>query len=468
MRRLYSILVLSAGLGLAASVPARPASPVGSALPQATLGANGEVYLARSGTLAALFPKAKDAASDPDRSVLALDILKPGETVERLLVPGTEGTDDEGSPTLLFEESSNTLFLVWETRLSHIYPVLTLAAFDAASEQFTEGIPVLGNPLAVKTAPQLAVTRDTYSLPGSTELRHRTFIHLMWGEENGAGLYQTFYTPIVLENGAFVGHNPIYCLNDLDKTTDTSAAALTAELVHAQRVQPGHDDQTVVATFTSPVTGRVVTIEVDVLSAQLGMLADGARMHIVDIGRRLAFPARQQQIADAVYNYLLENGKAYYPEIVQTIAEQIRTEIQRSTAKGIEQIADAARMHIVDIGAKYSGRGLRNIAGASSQIVEIAGNMPTLALSKPPLTHLIQFRVASSRVAPALPSGSGPVSLFASKDGQDVLAAWSEATRALYRISNGNGWDEAREIRFSDNIDRSKAYEILEQKVKNR
>ena len=125
-------------------------------------------------------------------------------------------------------------------------------------------------------------------------------------------------------------------------------------------------------------------------------------------------------------------------------------------------------MHIVDIGAKYSGRGLRNIAGASSAIVEIAGNVPTLALSGPPLTHLIQFRVASSRVAPGLPSSTGPVSLFASKDGQDVLAAWSEATRAMYRISNGKGWEEIREIRFSDNIDRAKAYEILEQKVKNR
>jgi hypothetical protein len=209
-------------------------------------------------------------------------------------------------------------------------------------------------------------------------------------------------------------------------------------------------------------------VEVDVLPAQLSMLADDARMHIVDIGHKLSFPARQQQLADDVYKYILENSKAFYPEIAQTIAEQIRTEIQQNTGNGIEQVAGKARMHIVDIGAKYSGRGLRNIAGASPEIVEIAGNIPSLALSRPPLTHLIQFRVASSRVAPGLPSGTGPVSLFASKDGQDVLAAWSEMARAVYRISSGNGWGEEREIRFSDNIDRAKAYEILEQKVKNR
>jgi predicted RNA methylase len=100
--------------------------------------------------------------------------------------------------------------------------------------------------------------------------------------------------------------------------------------------------------------------------------------------------------------------------------------------------------------------------------VEIAGNASSQALPSPVLTHLIQFRVSSSRMAPGLPSGTGQISLFASKDGQDVLAAWSEPTRAVYRISNGNTWDELREIRFSENIDRAKAYEILEQKVKNR
>lgn len=469
MRRILSLFLLSAGLlwaGLGHASALWAASPANS---QATLGADGEVYLARSGTFGALFPQTKGTSGDPDRSVLALDILKPGEAPRRLLVPGTEGTDDEDLPVLLFEESSNTLFLVWETRLSHIYPVLTLAAFDTASEQFTEGIPIIGNPMAVKTPPQLAITRDTYSQPGSPEVRHRTVIHLMWGEENGAGLYQTFYTPIVLENGAFVGHNPIYCLNDLDKTTDTAAAALPSELVRAQRIQPGRDGQTVVTAFTSPVTGRVVTIEIDVLSAQLSQLADGARMHIVDIGRRLSFPARQQQLADNVYAHILETGKAFYPEIVQTLAEEVRTQIQQSTGQTLELLAEKARMHIVDIGAKYSSRGLRNINGASStDIVEIEGNVPSTALSKPPLTHLIQFRIASSRVAPGLPAGTGPLSFFTAKNGNDVLVAWSETTRAVYRISNGGGWEEAREIRFSENIDRAKAYEILEQKVKNR
>ena len=67
MRRLYPTLVLCAGLGLAASGSRAAGEPSGS-VPQATLGASGEVYLARNGTLAALFPKAQGATSDPDRS----------------------------------------------------------------------------------------------------------------------------------------------------------------------------------------------------------------------------------------------------------------------------------------------------------------------------------------------------------------------------------------------------------------
>lgn len=89
-------LLFCAGLGLAASAAWPAASQ------QATLGAAGELYLARTGSYGDLFPGAKGTGIDAGSAVLALEIVRPGQAAERVLVPGTESTDEEELPALLF------------------------------------------------------------------------------------------------------------------------------------------------------------------------------------------------------------------------------------------------------------------------------------------------------------------------------------------------------------------------------
>lgn len=458
----FTVLLL-ASLSLAAIAPlsAQPAQQ------GAALGAGGEVFLVKTGTYAELFKGGDPAqAKNP---VLALEIVKPGEPARRYLVPTTGGSDIELAPSLLFEESSNTLFLLWESRLYGIFPVLKVAGFDGM--KWIEPVEI-GNPTAMKSSPQFIITRDSYNVLAEEdrEVRTRTIVHLLWGEETGSGSFQTLYTPIILENGAFttaVSRAQIFSLGDLDPSPATAAAGrgeLPGNMTSAVRLQPGRDSQTVVAAFVSPETRRVVSVEIDVLPAELSLLADDARSHIIDIGRQSAYPANLKLIADRARSHIIDIGRRFFQnEVALSIGEQIQVGILASQGKDdLEMLADVARSHIIDIGARLAGRGLLQATGtAVSSIVEVAGSS-----TEEPLQHLFQFRLASSRPAPE--AGSSAVTLFASKTGKNVLIAWAEPQRVLYRESQGDEWLGVQEIKLTSSVDRERAYQILEQRMNRR
>jgi hypothetical protein len=442
---------------------------------QATLGSDGELYIARTGAYRDLFAKGSPGYRpeiDGASPVLALDVIVPGAAAaRRVLVPGTEGSEIEGIPSLFFEDSSQTLFMVWESRLNRIFPVLMLGGFDG--RDWIEPIQINGNPMSVKTSPQLAVTHDSYQVGGDdSETRQRAVIHLLWGEENGAGSYETFYTPIILQNGTFIGKNPVYRLNDFDAAKVSALPTLDPDLLHALRIQPGRDGQTVVAAFTSPVTQRVVSLEIDVLPAQLGLLADDARAHIIDIGRRLSYPAKLQQIADVARAHIIDIGRAFQPEIAASLADKVRELIlANGGSANLSSIADLARAHIIDIGAKLSGRGLRSLNAESTTLAtaEISADPATLPAGPsvvPSLTNLIQFRLASNRPVPQ--AGQGTVSFLLSRSGEEMLVAWAQADRVQYITSNGTGWNVMRELPLSATIDLERAFEILAQRLNSR
>jgi hypothetical protein len=448
---------------------------------QATLGADGELYIARTGAYRDLFAKGSPGYRpdiDGAAPVLALDVITPGAAARRVLVPGTEGSEIEGIPSLFYEDSSQTLFMVWESRLNRIFPVLMLGGFDGRG--WIEPIQINGNPMSVKTSPQLAVTHDSYQTgqPGNTgdneseAPQQRSVIHLLWGEENGAGSYETFYTPIILQNGTFIGKNPVYRLNDFDAAKVSALPTLDPDLLHALRIQPGRDGQTVVAAFTAPVTQRVVSLEIDVLPAQLSLLADDARAHIIDIGRRLSYPAKLQQIADVARAHIIDIGRAFQPEIAASLADKVRELIlANGGTANLTSIADLARAHIIDIGAKLSGRGLRSLNAESTTLAtaEISADPAALPAGPsvvPSLTNLIQFRLASNRPVPQV--GQGAVSFLLSRSGEEVLVAWAQADRVQYITSNGADWNVMREIPLSTTISLERAFEILAQRLSSR
>jgi hypothetical protein len=438
-----------------------------SAQRETVLGPNGELYTVRAGTFGELFPGQQNVpAANP---VLALDVEKPDTTRVRLLVKGTEGTDVDSAPFLLYEDVSNTLFLVWEIRLGGVFPVLMLSGYK---DSWLDPFAIIDYPFSLKSSPQLAVTYDSYVEEGDTPAavpttKQRTILHLFWGQESdsgNAGDTETFYSPIFLENGKFLGRSPAYRLDDLDDShADTLAgAALPPQLIKVQR---GRDQRTLMVAFGA--AGRLNTLEIGALPAQWGRIADGARSHIIDFGARL-YPNHLATLASEVKGEVIKRGSATFdPEVLRSLADQVEIYIANAAPKTpLKVIADGARSHIIDFGARLSGRGMKNSQAASSSLVEVNPSELEMADgdSAAPSQILQMGRVASW---PAPETGSN-AQVFVSESGERALICWADKNRVVYRESNGAGWTAPLELRLSDSVDLQRAYEILEQRVRNR
>lgn len=469
-----SILAWSLGFGLMACAASAAVHR------EAALGAEGELYQVRAGSYGSLFPNGTGARTFPTAStpVLALEISRPGAAVQRLLVPGTDNPDVESSPSLVVEESSQAIFLVWEIRINSIHSILKVSSFDG--EHWSEPIEVSRNPSSLKTAPQLAITRDAYSTvspQGEPVARQRTILHLIWAEEQGGNdVYKARYTPLVVEKGLQLGRSPVYDLNVYQNTGafEVVAAGAPSGLIRTPVIQSGRDGRTVVVAFADAETHRLTTVEIDSLPAELSRLADGARAQIVDLGARHSYPANRAAMAAQVRTGIVQIGGAFHPEVVQSIAERIHDLVVDSAAKGrnLVSLAEEARAQIVDLGAKLSGRGLRHQQNSStsaivSEIVESTFEPeanPEAGTEESRASHLIQFRLASSRPLPQL--GAGDIRVFVSENGEQLILAWVQGDRVKYRSSQGEGWTDIRELVLSENLTQQKAFDILEQRVR--
>ncbi|HVR99268.1 MAG TPA: hypothetical protein VMW27_21790 [Thermoanaerobaculia bacterium] len=434
------------------------------------LGADGELYQVRTGTYGQLFPRGQE--HERETPVLVLDVIQTDGTTVRHLVPETETEALENNPSLIYEEDSHTVFLLWESRFNY-HPILMLTGFDG--EDWSEAIEVIGNAFADKSSSSLTVTRDTYEVKdaeGNPVVKHRTVLHMLWEETNSVGLNETLYTPVILENGTFLGRSPIFKLNDFDRSPEpANAAEVPVELVRRPKIQPGRDGRTVVAVFASSTTRRLTALEIDVLPAQITQLADGARAYIIDLGAR--HNGNLRAIADDARAYIIDLGVAFQPEVARSIADSLHAYILSqgpvSGVPGVRSLADRARAYIIDLGARLTGRGLRNTTGTSTSPTETFDVKPTPLSGTSATTgqaQLIQIRVTSNRAVPRVGTGTD-FHLFVSESGQDVLVAAASADRVQYRRSDGAGWKDLQEIRLRDGMDLNRALEILERQVRN-
>jgi hypothetical protein len=457
------------GCGLAAPRPSFATSH------DSALGVGGEVYQVRAGRYGDLFPGGQAAtAATP---VLAVDVTRSGSPVQRVLIPDTVDFASESSASLLYEDDSQTVFVLWES-YEGIHPILKLAGFDGTS--WSAPITVVGNPFAPKTSPQFAITRETFQDvtddgTGTMITKHRTSLHLLWQEEGAsAGSIDTFYTPVIFIDGVCTGSNPVYNLSDfLPAGTE---ADIQPTLLKAPTIQSGRDQRTVVVAFASQSKGQMATVEIDVLPEELSRLSEEARSHIIEIGAAL-YPGHLPDLATKARSHIIEIGIAFHPELASTLADQVSTTIQTSISTDLPDLAQKARSHIIEIGAKLSSRGLRNASeDALSQIVQVddpasrgaGGGANFAALSTPTASaaYLIQIRVASHRPIPRV--GPGNVVVFVSEAGEDALVSWAQADKVLYRLSSDATWTDPRTLLFSPTVDIAKAYAILGQRVRNR
>ncbi len=429
----------------------------------AVLGSRGEIYLAKAGTYRSLFPTGGEA--EAGNQVLAIEVTKASSSTQRFLVPFTKGIEPESSPALIYEDDSDILFVVWESRITPLNSVLMLAGFDGT--HWTSPIQLSGNPFSSKSSPQLAITRDSFPMPGeggTTVMRRRTVLHLIWEEEGAPGSFEILYTPVILEEGNYLGLNPVYHLSDFIADGDSgSSFAPPLALIHSPVLQNGQDSRTVVVAFASSQGRWLTGLVIDVLPEELSLLAGGVRSNIIDIGRQGTYPSNRTAVAEKSRSAVINQGAAFHSDVISYMADQVYAQILTDRSDDLVALAEKVRSNIIDIGVRLSGRGLRDRDGvAKARLAQIDDPQQRPEASP---THLIHFRVTDSRPTPQV--GSNSVRLFVSEDGEDMLISWLERDRVLYRMSRNDGWTEQREIRLSESVNLDRAYEILTQRVRN-
>jgi hypothetical protein len=425
------------------------------------IGSAGEIYLTRVGSYGVLFPKGN--AYPASNVVLTLEISRPRQAPDRVLVPGTEGADVESASLAIYEEESKTLFLVWQSNFSGINRLI-LRSFKDGS--FGPPIEVAaGTFQASMSAPQAVVTRNEFSVAmedGGTATFHRTLIHLIWWQGAEAG-NQVLYAPITLLEGEYTGWHPVYSLYDFDSSPDDPAAAaeILPQLYRAPRIQTGRNDHTVEISFANERNGRLAVLDVSLLPGEISALADKIRAHVIEIGRR---SPSAQTIADKIRAHVIEIGRLS-PNVVSFLSNDVYQHILSRggpyvAAGNYTGLADDVSAYVTVSAANLLENGRLGDDSSGPQILRLANSDEGDDVGAPRL----QVRRVFSRPAPR--TAAAPTTIFASKDGKALLVAWDTASQIRYRESSPEGWSEVLAIQITPELTREQAYNFLEQRLR--
>lgn len=451
-------------LGFAALVTAIPLQAQDR---EVALGANGELFRVRAGSYADLFPDANLATAS--NRVLGLDITHPqadGSTItQRLLVPGTGGNDVESTPSLFFEQSSKSIFLVWESRINALHSVLYLTSLSDG--EFGALVQISGNRYSFKSSPQIAVSRDGFDLMdanGNPQHHIRTIVETVWWETTGAE-DRAVYAPVVLIDGDYLGWNPVFLLDDLANVdTPRVLDVPTGPLLHTPSIHLG-EGGAAVATFVNSETGRLNTLVVDVLPVDLSEIAARVRAKILTYPR---IPSPVSILADAVRAHILDLGSNLHPSIRVFLADSTRANIievgSRLNPGQIRRLGDATRAQILDVGAgAFGGRGrLPNFAYLITEVMASPTAEPTVEEPGHALAHHVAVDLPIPDTGDAVPS------IYTSPHGDSLIVSWEQDDKVLYRESTEDGWTDVLSISLGPNMTRAQAEQILAQRARNR
>ena len=424
------------------------------------LGAHGELYRLLTGTPRSL------GIGRGQNPILALSISRPDQTPQVVVIPGTEGEEVESSAMILHEESSDSVFVIWESRTNYIHSQIKLGSLSKGA--WSAPIVLSGEFFSLKTSPRLAVTRDSFmeeGADGQVVWKNRTIYHAVWWEEAAAG-ERVVYSPVTLIDGAYIGWNPLLVLNTLGFGAPADRIQLgTRELAQAPTIQPGRGPASLVIGFTEPASRQFVQLEVDVVSGTLSALAEKLKAAL------LADSGDPSTLSDRARGYLIDFGArlGMHPSVVSAIGQAVTSNVISSAPAGeaLNSIADRARGYLIDFGVRLAAQGVTATPDqATAWLVQFPTASPDLGSPGDSPEHVIRLRRAAARPIPQTESGA--TFALVSRSGFESLVAWQVGNLLRYRETEGGGWSDVRTLRLDDSLSLAHATSALEQRTADR
>jgi hypothetical protein len=423
------------------------------------LGAEGEVYRVLRGTYGELVAGAPEA--EAANIVLALERQRPGEAAERLLVPGTDTASVESYPSLTFDRKGNAVYLVWESSEASFRSELHLTSYAAGA--WSPVVELTGDPFSIKRNPRVAVTRDAAQVVGAEGTlvdESRIVLHLVWWDEGGPG-DRALYMPLVIADGAVAPEWRVISLAELAEV-ESGGGSTVPGLYRAPQVRASGDGERAVIAFAEP-GGRLVTLVVDPVAANLVSFGDEARAQIIDTGRN--FTGSRHALADLARAQIIDTGRRLLDAAVAGyLAETFLARIAGSSPNDeLEAVAGEARAQIIDTGLRLRAGARATTGAARAQIIDTGRRRNAAAHQS---GHLARIAVTGTWLAPWLPDRT--IQALVSDGGGEVLLVWDLDSTVRYRQLEGEDWGPARTLTLGDGLTREEAHDLLERRLQQR
>ena len=418
------------------------------------LGRSGELYTLHLGQASELF---EQPSSSTESTVMALDVVRQNGKTQRLLVPGTEDEDFEMSASMIYEPDSSSVFIIWASQYHFAHSRIRLVQYSDGA--WSEPIDITDDPFTFKTAPTVAVTRESFTIDadGGLVSHERTILHTLWFEEEWSG-DAVLYSPLILVNGELVSGEAVLRLAELSGSREQASASAQRELMISPAASSGRSDHAVVVALVDPAANQLLNFEIEALPLEVTQLADDVRDIVrprtaCDQGglKALASDARANIVTIARkrgFRGAMASGMA-----IEAHAALMDLDESAACASTNADLSDEIAETVIDAGVELSGGLFAEASDARANIVTIARKLD--------LDHRLVVREMSSRTAPQV---DGPTRVLVSRDGLSNLVAWEKNGMVRYVESDDSddGWSATMSLRIQSGLDDLETQRLLQ------
>ena len=438
-----------------------PSTRVAAELPATVLGNAGEVFTVRAGTYAELFPEGETA--DPEHTVLALDIMRSGDSgtaIERRLVPHTADAAVETSPFLVYGQNGDRLGILWQRADADTSASLELVRF--ADGTFAEEIVSIE---AGFGSLRIALTEDRFELEhenGEVARMERHVVHLARIEDVD-GERSVVYTPIIFLDGLYVEWREDFILGRLDGDLGVETE-LPEQLLMS--VDPTHNAVTI--TYGSPSAGRLTTRQIAAVPPQLVVLSE--KIHALALLGDLD-PADPDPFIDIMGVEIIGVGLRARLEIsvveylARKVGERIRVAAPDYDPDDPDHLAEDLRHFSLELAcALFSFLGG---SGDEAEIFEVVSKSRGAGENDTPARHILDNRRMIERPFPVVPEAENV--LYQSEDGSGLLTAWRRAgapATLWYSEWRAGEWSAARPLNVGESLSLTEALGLLRHRIR--